>query len=48
LLPKRYEVSLGKRAAEDAVSRHYVGAVRDRFYGEGLKLLREQLLPAES
>ena len=47
LLPKRYEVSLGKRAAEDAVSRHYVGAVRDRFYGEGLKLLREQLLPIE-
>jgi hypothetical protein len=47
LLPKRYEVSLGKCAAEDAVSRHYVGAVRDRFYGEGLKLLREQLLPAE-
>jgi hypothetical protein len=39
LLPKRYEVSLGRHAAADAISRHYVGAVRDRFYGEGLKRL---------
>lgn len=45
LLPKRYEVSLGKNAAEDAVARHYVGAVRDRFYSEGVKRLRDQLLP---
>ncbi len=36
LLPKTYEVSLGKAASPDAISRHYVGAVRDHFYGEGL------------
>jgi hypothetical protein len=45
LLPKTYEVSLGKRAAPDAVARHYVGAVRDRFYAEGLERLRRVLLP---
>lgn len=44
LLPKTYEVSLGRHAAEDAIARHYVGAVRDRFYSEGLKRLRRQLL----
>jgi hypothetical protein len=44
LLPPIYEVSLGKYAAPDAVARHYVGAVRDRFYGEGLKRLRGVLL----
>jgi hypothetical protein len=44
LLPKRYEVSLGRKAAPDAISRHYVGAVRDRFYGEGLKRLHDVLL----
>lgn len=47
LLPKRYEVSLGKSAARDVISRHYVGAVRDRFYGEGLKRLHQELLAAE-
>jgi hypothetical protein len=47
LLPKRYEVSFSRNAAADAVSRHYVGAVRDRFYGEGLKRLREVLLTDE-
>jgi hypothetical protein len=47
LLPKRYEVSLGRQAATDAISRHYVGAVRDRFYGEGLKRLHETLLMLE-
>jgi hypothetical protein len=47
LLPKTYEVSLERNAAEDSVCRHYVGAVRDRFYGEGLKRLRDQLLAAE-
>jgi len=48
LLPKTYEVSLGKIAAEDCVARHYVGAVRDRFYGEGLKSLRPVLFAGES
>ena len=47
LLPRTYEVSLGKFAAENAISRHYVGAVRDRFYGEGLKRLSSVLLPGE-
>lgn len=44
LLPRRYEVSLRKHAAPDAVARHYVGAVRDRFYGEGLRRLHRPLL----
>ena len=47
LLPDRYEVSLGKHAREDVVSRHYVGAVRNRFYGEGLKRLAPVLLARE-
>jgi hypothetical protein len=47
LLPPTYEVSLGKNAAPGAVARHYVGAVRDRFYGEGLKRLRGVLLSGE-
>ena len=44
LLPKEYEVSLGRHGAEDAVARHYVGAVRDRFYGEGLERVAKSLL----
>jgi len=48
LLPKTYEISLGKHASEDCVARHYVGAGRDRFYGEGLKRLRPVLLAGES
>lgn len=47
LLPHKYEVSLGKRSAEETVARHYVGAVRDRFYGEGLKRLAPVLLAKE-
>ena len=47
LLPKNYEVSLRRRASPDAIARHYVGAVRDRFYGEGLKRLHEELLTLE-
>ncbi len=47
LLPRKYEVSLGKDAAPDAVSRHYVGAVRDRFYAEGLDRLRTVLFPGD-
>ena len=47
LLPKTYEVSLKRRVSPEAVARHYVGAVRDRFYAEGLKRLREQLLVAD-
>lgn len=47
LLPRRYEVSLGRTASPEAVARHYVGAVRDRFYGEGLKRLAPVLLAQE-
>jgi len=47
LLPRTYEVSLGRHAADGAVSRHYVGAVRDRFFGEGLKRLNGILFPME-
>ena len=44
LLPKTYEVSLRRRASPGTIARHYVGKVRDRFYGEGLKRLRAALL----
>ena len=47
LLPKTYEVSLGRHASEDCIARHYVGAVRERFFGEGLKRLGKALLAAE-
>ncbi|MDQ3624346.1 MAG: hypothetical protein M3463_17950 [Verrucomicrobiota bacterium] len=43
LLPLTYEVSLGRDAESDAVARHYVGAVRSRFYSEGLARLVEPL-----
>ncbi len=48
LLPRCYEVSLGQDAAPDAISRHYVGAVRNRFYGEGLRRLAPVLLPGKA
>ena len=44
LLPKTYEVSLAASSAPDAISRHYVGAVRDRFYADGLARLCGVLL----
>jgi hypothetical protein len=44
LLPKTYEVTLARQATSDAIARHYVGAVRERFFGEGLKWLRDILL----
>lgn len=47
LLPKTYEVTLKRHASKDIIARHYVGAVRDRFYGEGLKRLRGALLEVE-
>lgn len=36
LLPRQYEVSLGRHRQEDSVARHYVGAVRGRFWAEGV------------
>ena len=47
LLPKTYEVSLSKNASSDVIMRHYVGAVRDRFYSEGLAKLAPVLLSKE-
>jgi hypothetical protein len=44
LLPPQYEVSLGRWAASDCVMRHYVGAVRQRFFGEGMARLAPLLL----
>jgi hypothetical protein len=44
LLPSTYEVSLGSRRAPEAICRHYVGAVRDRFYAEGVRELAGVLL----
>lgn len=47
LLPRTYEVSLRQNAAPNAVARHYVGAVRQRFFGEGLKRLAPLLLAVD-
>ena len=44
LLSPAYEVSLGRHSAPDAVARHYVGAVRNRFFAEGLDRLHKVLL----
>jgi len=45
LLPPEYEVSLEKKARPGVVARHYVGAVRQRFHGEGMARLKRALLP---
>lgn len=47
LLPSTYEVSLSNLARDGAVARHYVGAVRDRFFGEGLPKVAPQILRNE-
>jgi hypothetical protein len=47
LLPRTYEVSLGRYSSANAIARHYVGAVRQRFFGEGLKRLAPLLLAEE-
>lgn len=44
LLPPAYEVSLGKHRAPQTIARHYVGAVRQRFWGEGVWQTRRSLL----
>jgi hypothetical protein len=46
LLPRSYEVSLDRRASRDCVMRHYVGAVREHFFGEGIAKLSPVLLRA--
>jgi hypothetical protein len=44
LLPPEYEVSLGWKARPEAVARHYVGAVRQRFYGDGIARVKGELV----
>ena len=44
LLQKSHEVSLEGNVSSGAVSRHYAGAMRPRFFSEGLKRLREPVL----
>jgi len=44
LLPSSYEVTLNPAASSGIVARHYVGAVRQRFYAEGLARL-QPILP---
>ncbi len=43
LLPRRYEVSRARVAADDAVGRHYSGAARERFFEDGLKRVTPHL-----
>lgn len=46
LLPGgQYEVSLRSKRNENGISRHYIGAVRDRFWAEGVQTLKGQLRP---
>ncbi|HEX4085457.1 MAG TPA: hypothetical protein VHY22_11135, partial [Chthoniobacteraceae bacterium] len=45
LLPAEYEISKKPNASPDVVMRHYVGAVRDRFYAEGMGRLKKTLFP---
>jgi hypothetical protein len=47
LLPRRYEVSQARLAADDAVSRHYTGAARERFFDDGLKRVSPHLFPRD-
>jgi len=44
LLPDEYEVSKALKASPGAVARHYVGSVRNRFYGEGMARVKKELL----
>lgn len=43
LLPATYEVSLGRSVKPKTKCRHYVGAIRDQFFSEGVKEIRRQL-----
>jgi len=44
LLSDRYEVCLEANGQPDHITRHYVGMVRDRFYAEGIRMLKKTLL----
>jgi len=43
LLPRGYELSISGARRPDGVCRHYVGAVRDRFYTEGIPEIARRL-----
>lgn len=43
LLPPSYELSLAASRRPDGICRHYVGAVRDLFYTEGIRDVAKQL-----
>ena len=44
LLPEIYAVTLESKVAEGATARHYVGAVRNHFFDEGIGKLKSVLL----
>ena len=43
LLPATYELSLGREKSQSCICRHYVGAIRELFYTEGVKELSQSL-----
>jgi hypothetical protein len=43
LLPPKYELSVLQSRRDDSVCRHYVGAVRDLFFTEGIREIAKQL-----
>lgn len=43
ILPPQYELSVSPSRRPDAVCRHYVGAVRDQFFTEGIREVAKQL-----
>ncbi len=43
LLPRHYEVSPGRAAADEAISRHYTGGTREYFFEDGLKRVAPHL-----
>jgi hypothetical protein len=47
LLPRTYEVSLARAAAPNAISRHYLGGARERFFDDGLKRVTPHLFAPE-
>ena len=44
LLPSSYEVTLAPHLSPGAVARHYVGAVREKFWGEGVPRIARSIL----
>ena len=47
ILPPAYEVSLSPKAGDSCTARHYIGAVRNYFYSEGIRRLKGKLLLSE-